>query len=255
VRLGHSPDSGAGTAKTRPLSRTSERDGARWVRLGAALVVAVAALLVIAQLVLPGIAAERVREQVGRYGAVREVHVHAVPAIELLWGDADEISVKAGDLRISPRQLVDLERNLAGVTDATLTAPRLNLVLSSVLSGAASFEDVRLTKRGSALRTSGTLRSANLHVALPAAFRVAGLSAASGRPEVAVSGEAFGVHAAGRGVMRARDGKVVVELAGLPFAGLGAATIFSDPRIYVENVTASPRGDGLLIGLGARPTG
>lgn len=49
-----------------------------------ALVVAVV-VLGVAQLVLPGIAAQRIRSQLDRYGHVRSVSVSAFPAIELLW--------------------------------------------------------------------------------------------------------------------------------------------------------------------------
>jgi hypothetical protein len=225
------------------------------MRVGAATVAALVVLVGVAQLVLPGIAVERVRDRVGRYGTVKEVHVRAVPAVELLWGDAQEITVKAGELRMSPHQLADLVQNLEGVSKADLSTPRLHLVLSSVASGELTFEDAHLSKRGNTLSASGTARATDLHLAVPAGIRVEGLSAESGRPEVAISGEALGVHTGGRGIVSASDGKLVVEVAGLPFSGLTAATIFSDPRIYVESITASARGQGFLIVLRARPAG
>jgi hypothetical protein len=221
------------------------------VGLGAAVVL----VLVIAQLVLPGIAVERVRERVGRYGRVHAVHVHADPAIQLVWGSAQEIAVAAGPLRMSSQQLVNLERQLGGVDRAKLATPRLSLTSSATAAGELPLEAARLDKRGDALSASGVIRASTLQVTLPAGLQVDGLSAQSGRPEVALSGEAFGVHVSGRALVVAREGAIVVEPAGLPFGGLATIKLFSDPRVYVETLTATPYAEGILINLRAKPVG
>jgi hypothetical protein len=221
------------------------------VAVGVAVVVVLA--LVIAQLVLPRIAVERVEERVGRYGEVDAVHVHADPAIQLLWGSAEEIAVTAGPLRMSSQELVDLERQLGGVDRASLATPRLALTSSSATAGELPLESARLYKHGDALSASGVLRASTLQVTVPAGLKVDGLSAESGRPEVALSGEAFGVRVSGHALVVAREGAIVVEPAGLPFGGLATIRLFSDPRVYVETLTATPHGEGILIDLRARP--
>jgi hypothetical protein len=210
-------------------------------------------VFVVGQLVLPGIATERVQDRVERYGTVRAVHVHAVPAVQLLWGDAQEVSVKAGALRVSPTQLVELEQSLDGVGTAEMTSPQVSIALSSIASGEVVLEHVRLIKRGNALTVTGVVHTPGMHLALPAGFEVDGLSAASGQPEASVSGGAFGVHVSGRGVLSAREGGLVVEPVGLPFAGFASVKIFSDPRVVIETLRASPQGEGLLISMRARP--
>ena len=65
--------------------------------LGVVLLVIV--VLGVAQLVLPGIAAQRIRSQLGRYGQVQSVSVSAFPAIELLWHHADSVSVRLSSFR------------------------------------------------------------------------------------------------------------------------------------------------------------
>ena len=55
-------------------------------RIAAGLAGAIALVLVLAQLLLPGIAASRISSRVGKYGTVESVSVSAWPAIELLWG-------------------------------------------------------------------------------------------------------------------------------------------------------------------------
>ena len=224
------------------------------------MLVAVAAgvvlVLVVAQLVLPGIAVERVRERVGRYGEVRSVHVHAVPGIALLWGSAQEVAVQAGTLRASPHALGDLEQQLSGIDRARLSSPRIDLLLSSSLvSGEAPLEGALLEKRGSALSAVGSFRASTLALVLPVGLRVDGLSAQSGHPEVSLSGEAFGVRVSGRAIVTAKEGAIVIEPAGLPFAGLASVTLFADSHVYVESVTATPTAEGIAIALRARPAG
>ena len=54
-------------------------------------------------------------------------------------------------------------------------------------------------------------------------------------------------------MVSAKDGKIVVEPAGLPFAGFAAIKLFSDPRMYVEDVSAMQEGEASLISIRARP--
>ena len=63
--------------------------GGRATAIGFGAAGGIVVALVLAQLVLPAIAARIARDQVGKYGAVRSVSVHALPAIELLWGHAE----------------------------------------------------------------------------------------------------------------------------------------------------------------------
>ena len=62
-------------------------------------------LLVVAQLALPGIAAQRIRDQLGPSGQVTSVDVSAFPAIELLWHQADSVTVHLARYRASSAEL------------------------------------------------------------------------------------------------------------------------------------------------------
>ncbi len=55
------------------------------MRLLLSLVGSLVLLFVLAQVLLPRIAASRISSRVGRYGKVRSVSVSAWPALELLW--------------------------------------------------------------------------------------------------------------------------------------------------------------------------
>ncbi len=227
--------------------------GERWQLVAIAILGLVVLVLVVAQLVLPGVAEDRVRERVGRYGTVQHVHVHAVPAIALLWGDAQEITVSAGAMQIAARELADLERQLAGVDKAELSTPAMDLGLSTVPAIRVSLERVYLRKRDNVLAAQATVSPAALRALVPPGFTIGRLEANGGQPEAAVSGEFLGVSVSGRAVVSANDGKIVVEPAGLPFAGFASITLFSDPRIYVEDVSATQEGEALRISIRARP--
>jgi hypothetical protein len=219
------------------------------------LAIVIVLLLVLAEILLPGIAAQRVRDRLRPYGPVHGVSVHATPALELLWGDAEQITVSAGELRISPHKLVDLEQSLGGVTDAELISPGLDLLIPALGAEGLRLRYVQLTKHGSELTARGSIRAADVHATLPGGFRVQGVSANSGQPEVGVSGEIFGASVSGHAVVSAKEGKLVAEPAGIPFGSLATITLFADPRIDVESVRAAPEGEGIAVTLQARKAG
>jgi hypothetical protein len=221
-------------------------------RAGIASALAVVLVLVLAQILLPLIAAQRVRDRLKPYGSVHSVSVHAVPALELLWEEAEKITVSAGQLRISPHDLVNLEQSLSGVTNAELTSPSLDLMVPALGAEGLQLQDVHLTKHGNALTARGSIAAAEVHATLPGGFQVQGLSAGSGQPEVGVSGEVLGVSISGHAVIRAKEGKIVAEPAGIPFASLATITLFSDPRIEIESVSAGPEGEAIVFTIQAR---
>jgi hypothetical protein len=83
-----------------------------------ALVVA----LGLAQIFLPKLAASRISSRIGKYGEVRSVQVSAFPAIELLWGDADSVTVRARSLNVSPAQTGKLLHEARGLNTIDLNS-------------------------------------------------------------------------------------------------------------------------------------
>src|SRR5437588_12775374 len=72
-------------------------------------------LAAVAQLILPGIAAQQIRDRLARSGRVLEVSVDAFPAIELLWHRADTVHIRMASYRSSTSSL---SRNVAEVANA-----------------------------------------------------------------------------------------------------------------------------------------
>jgi hypothetical protein len=226
--------------------RGKERGGAaRWGRpasLLGLLLVALLLLLVVAQLVLPRLAAKVLRDRVARYGQVHSASVSAVPAIELLWGSAQSASVSAGRLAITPTELVHLLMQSRPVTDLTVKAQQVTLLHPGLGAGAVTLSHAVLRKRGEEVDASARLSSTALAAALPEGVQVSLLPGAGGAPRVRAGGQLFGFRASIEAAVEAVEGKVVLVPTAALLAGLGRITLFSNPKLQVQSVSAVEAG-------------
>jgi len=216
--------------------RTARRR--RVVLVAAAAAAIVLLLLVLAQALLPGVAATRVRERVERYGAVRRVHVSAFPAVKLLWGHADTVSVDAAALTLTPAQVASLLWEARTVGTLTVSAQRATVRVAQ-LPGGLEVGDVRMSKRGSAVLVNATLTQTQLQHALPSGFEIQPTAAGGGEIEARAAGGLFGVRASLNVLVRPSEGALIAEPRGLPFGGIASVTLFSDPHLKVESVGLS----------------
>jgi hypothetical protein len=204
------------------------------------LVGAIVLMLVLAQLFLPTIAASRVRSRVEKYGTVKSVTVDAWPAVELLWGKAESVNVKAGSLQISAAQMAKLLGEARGVKSMRVSA-------ESVKEGPLQLYDASLQKHGDALLGAAWASRADVKTALGEGFEVQLQPSGAGRVQMSVEGGLFGVKAAVQAVAEAQEGDVVVHPLGFLLEGL-KLTLFAEPEVYVEGVGASvaagPSGKG-----------
>lgn len=200
------------------------------------------ALVVLVQLVAPGIAARVVRKKVEKYGSVNSVQVKAWPAVKLAWRHADEVRVSAGELKVSPEQAVALLKEAKG-------ADRVQASVESVEMGGLRLTDASLEKRGSKLRAKGVVSEADVKRALPEGIEVALVKSENGTVEVRASGGPFGVSTSVDAVAQAEDGKLVARPTGLLLSAL-KLTVFENPSVYVEGVEARALESG--SGEGAR---
>ena len=209
-------------------------------RIAAWLAGAIVLMLVLAQLFLPAIAASRVRSRVEKYGTVKSVTVKAWPAVELLWGKAESVDVKAGSLSLSTAQMAKLLGEARGVKSMRVSA-------ESVKEGSLQLYDASLQKHGDALLGAAWASRADVKTALGEGFEVQLLHSGGGRVQVSVEGGLFGVKASVEAVAEAQEGKVVVHPLGFLLEGL-KLTLFAEPDVYVEGVgasaTAGPSGKG-----------
>jgi hypothetical protein len=226
----------------------------RRVGLIASCVVALLALLVVlAQVFLPSLAAQRVRDRVARYGTVRSVSVSAFPAVELLWGKADSVNVAAGRLSVPSGRLASLLWESHTVTDLTTSAEAATITAIPSFRQGLTLSDMRAEKRGSTISSSATLTQQQLDEALPSGFRIEPLASGGGQVEARASGGLFGVQASITALVKPLEGRLVAEPQGFPLASLATVTLFSDPHLRVESVGVRVlRSQPLTYGLSIR---
>jgi len=210
----------------------------------AALVVLAVMVLVVAQLVLPGIAAQRLRDQLAQNGQVRSVQVHAFPAIELLWHHADRVSISLGDYRLPPSGLGAKLGQSADVGSLTASAAEFQ-------TGLLTLRDATLVKRRDELSARATVTEADLRTALPILDSVTPVASGGGRLTLRGTASLFGVTATVNATVSPENGNLVVS-PNVPFGGLATTTVFSDPHISVQSVAASPAPGGFSVSGTAR---
>ncbi len=205
--------------------------GSRAIRLAAAGAAVLLGLLVLAQLLLPHIAASRISSRVGRYGHVQHVDVSAWPAVKLLWGDADSVTVRAGRLALSPAQAARLLGEGRGVS-------KLDISAEGVRIGPLALTAATLQKRGVQLSAQANTTQAAAKAALGEGVTMRLLGSGAGRVRVEVGGSLFGVGASVPAVAEAQDGALVAHPEGFLLEGF-RLTLFSNPHVHVVGVAAS----------------
>lgn len=200
-------------------------------RIGAAAAGVLGVVLVLSQLLLPRIVASRISSRVGRYGTVQSVSVSAWPALRLLWGSADSVTVEAASLSMTPSQAADLLGEDRGAGEVHASAQRLQV-------GPLALTDVRLTGNGRDLSAQASVSSAAIAAALPPGVEVQLLESELGHVLVRVTGGLFGISATVDAVAEASEGAIVVHSRGLLLQSL-RLNLFSDPRVHVQSIGAS----------------
>ena len=183
-------------------------------------------VLVVAQLLLPAIAAQQLRDRLSRSGRVLEVKVEAFPAIELLWHQADRVVVRVASYRATPGHLGSTLAQTIDTGSLYASAQRLQ-------TGLLTLRHATLTKRGSQLVGSATVSQSDLRSAMPF---IQGLEpVASGDGKLTLQGTAFGVTA--DATLMAVNGKLVVQ-PNVPVLNFFTLTVFSNPHLAVQGVAA-----------------
>lgn len=204
----------------------------RSTRIALGAVGGVVVVLGLAQLLLPKLAAQRVRSELARYGVVRSVSVSAFPAVELLWGHAQSANVSAGDIDMSPAEANRLMGRARGVQ-------RLDIHATSMRMGSLELNDVDLRKRADGIYIDGLLSEADLRAMLPGSTGFELLASKSGEATMRVKGSLFGVTTALNVQLSAVEGRLVVQPQGSLFAGLVKVTLLSVPSIDVQSIAVA----------------
>jgi hypothetical protein len=209
----------------------------RLLALGVVLLVIV--VLGVAQLVLPGIAAQRIRSQLGRYGQVQSVSVSAFPAIELLWHHADSVSVRLDSFQSGG---AGLTRRLDQLSDVGT----LHAEVTRVTLGRLTVRDARLVKHGGSLVATARVTDADLRGVLPILQTVTPVASPSGQLTLRGTANVLGAPLSVDFSVRVSGGAIVVA-PDVPFGGAVTVTAFSDPAVRVTSVSAAAVSGGFTV--------
>jgi hypothetical protein len=201
-------------------------------------------VLVVAQFVLPGIAEDRLRDQLSKSGTVLSVSVSAFPAIQLLWGQADRVVVRIGRYQAGAGQIGGKLGQAASVGTLDVSAQELQ-------SGALTLRDARLRKRGDELIGSATVMEADLRAAVPFLEDVHPVASSGGQLILRGTATLLGLNATVDAVVAARDGALVVAPA-VPFGGIATITLLNDPHVRMQSVSAVVVPGGFRVRAQAR---
>ncbi len=196
-------------------------------------------VLVAGQLVLPGIAEQRLRDRLSHNGSVLSVKVSAFPAITLLWHHADKVVIRMASYESASGKLggqLD-EADGVGTLDASTQVFR---------SGLLTLRNASLRKRGDELTGTATVTEQDLRGAVPFLDNVQPVASGNGTLTLRGSATLFGVTATADATVAAQDGKLVVA-PNVPFGGLATLTLFDDPHLAIEDVSASPAAGGFTV--------
>ncbi len=196
-------------------------------------------VLVVAQLVLPGVAADKLRDRLSKSGDVISVEVHAFPAIKLLWNHADRVVVRMGRYQSAAGTLGDL-------LSQTSTVGSLDASAQEFSSGLLTVRNAALRKRGNQLVGTALVTEADLRRSIPILQSVVPVTSSDGRLTLRGTASLFGVSATVDATVSASNGKLVVA-PDVPFGGFATVTVFSNPHLEVQSIGATPAPGGFRV--------
>lgn len=200
--------------------------------------------LVATQLVLPGVAAERLRDELAPTGRVTHARVEALPALKLLFGRADRVEVRLADARAATGEV-------AGLLDSTRRTGELDARVDTLHLGPLTLRDLRLRKAGTSLDAEAAVTEADLAAALPVEVGLRPVAAGGGTLVLEATAPALGSTVAVRARLSARDGALVIAPDGL-LGGFASLRLFEDPRVRVTGVGARTRPGGFTLTVRGR---
>jgi hypothetical protein len=205
-------------------------------------------LVVVAQFVLPGLAAKRLRSDLAAQGSDVRVEVSAFPAIKLLFKHADKVTISVGAYTADDASSTDSGDDLPGLLAETKATRKLDVDVRVLDDRLLRMQDVRLHKDGDALVANVTLLKRDIDAALPAHLRLTG-SDAHGLT-VAGSTSVFGQSLDANARIAVDDsGSLVLspEDSGIGLGDLVSVSIFEDHRVAVDAISARSTSGGYAV--------
>ena len=224
------------------MSRARAPAGARRrpLVIAASALVALAVLVFgIGQLILPSIAARVIRDSIAGGEGV-QVSVSATPAVKLLFGSADRVTVRM-------QRLQSAQSNDASLIAQAGAAHDLDASIGELRTNGLLLSNVSLRKRGSEMSATATVNRSVVAAMLPLNLRLAAQPGTADGIVATGSFQLLGATSTVNAVVAAVGGRIVLS-PDLPALGrLVNLTIFSAPAFWFDSVTSSGIGDSYVI--------
>jgi len=220
---------------------------ARYLAVAAAgLLVLLLVVYELGQLVLPVIAAGRIRDSLVSHASGVRVSVTATPALELLFGHADRVTVHIDQLYPlrNRAKLGGLFARMGGTDD-------LDASVEHVVVGGVALQHIVLTKRGAQLMGKATVTRAAIEAALPLELQIAERNPNPQTLLLSASTNVLGHTVAGTAIVTVEDGRLVIAPDN-PLLGFLHLTLFDDPRVEVQTVSARSDGEAYTFAATGR---
>ena len=196
-----------------------------------------AVVLVGGQSVVPLIATGVLRQRLGKDGKVISAHLSAFPWLKLILQRADKVTATMVNYDVKPSQLENLLHQAEGIA-------ALDISIGVVHTGLLTLHHVSFVKHGSEMVGEADLDLTDLRAALPIIQSLTPVKNSDGQLTLRGTASALGLRASVDVAVVAENGKLVVAPTGL-FGALPTVTLYDDPQIYVQSVTAEPIPGGL----------
>jgi hypothetical protein len=227
---------------------TTRRRRAALIAAGALVAFAVAS-----QLILPTIAARRVRSGLERSGQVTSVDVSAFPAVKLLLGRADRINIRMTSYRAAIQGGGSGSAPAVGDTLARLRGiGALDVTIGSLGIAVLVLREVHLSKRGADLNARAMLTTSAVRDVLPAGFSLPSSPIDEGLLTIDGPLRTVGLPLRRGARVIAEDGRLVLRPEGPSLGSLASLALFDDPRVAVTDVRVDRASGGFLVHLEGR---
>ncbi len=191
----------------------------------AAVVVALAA----SQAFLPGIVASRVKANLTPFASDVSLSVQAAPAIELLFGRADDVNLHIGTLHAARGggSITALLQQVRSTTNADASVAEL------IMRNGLHIENLWFHKRGAKLAGSAAVTPEEIQAALPRGINLAAAGAGARALSVSASMNVLGHTLSASAILEAQGGNLVL-VPNIPL--LPEITLFSDPQVAIDSL-------------------
>ena len=201
--------------------------------------------LIAAQLLLPGVAEQRLKSDLERQASAVEVSVKAFPAVKLLFGHADDVTIDIANLR--PDEDRRRGRVAAGPARRDAQGRQAGRSRQGARGPPPAHRGRAAEKERQRAHRRRALRKSDVDAALPAELELVDREVPNGLA-VAGSTDVFGeLIEAEANIFADDDGSLVLEPSDDLLGELVSVPIFEDDRVAVDSISAQISGDIYIV--------